>query len=191
MDKVLPRPTAATREITQHYMETVSIKHLIFEDPVMEKHVMFHIHPKRWTALVKSVADAGTTFTEADETGFAAQWDAALAALPEADKRIVETDLSRRPPNSGTWYDKITPRRCMGSDLDNATLALVRSLVTGAWTDAMLANDPFATAVEILVPDAAASRSHSAQATAVLAKLRDDPLYARHALEVHRPGSSH
>ena len=41
MDKVLPRPTAATREITQHYMETVSIKRLTFEDPVMEKHVMF------------------------------------------------------------------------------------------------------------------------------------------------------
>jgi len=30
---------------------------------VMGQHVLFHIHPKRWTALAKSVADAGTTFT--------------------------------------------------------------------------------------------------------------------------------
>ena len=79
LDKVLPRPTIATREITHHYMETISIKHLIFADAVLGKHIMFHILPKRWSSLVKAVADSGVTFTEGDETEFARQWAPALS----------------------------------------------------------------------------------------------------------------
>ena len=93
----LPALTATTREVTHHFMESISFKHLTFDDTVMGDHVLFHVLPKRWSALAKSVADAGTTFAQTDLTSFGKEWGAALASLPQADKVVHEADLSRRP----------------------------------------------------------------------------------------------
>ena len=77
-------------------------------------------------------------------------------------------DLYLDPTATGTFMDSITPARARGSDADNSTLAHLLMLVTGYWHSSAYTTEPFASAVESIVPDAAAGKSctEGANATA-------------------------
>ena len=160
-------------------MEDLSLAELNFSDAVMDDHVAFYVKPNRWTSLSKSVADAGTALPKGQYHEVKAAWVAALRALPNTDKTIVENDLERRPAASNTWFDIVTPRRCMGTDPDHATLARLRNLLAGVWGDTLYTQEPFVSVVELLVPDDKAARPYRVILASVLSVLRNDVVPAK------------
>ena len=105
----------------------------------------------------------------------------AMQALSEGDRTLHAHDVIVNTTDTGTWWEHISPRRLRAEDSHNAVLSQLRNMVTGHWGLGSHQQDPFQSALDLLVPTAFTTRTPAAQAAGVIAHLRRTAV--RHELD--------
>jgi hypothetical protein len=170
---LLPAPAGGKVTITMHLVEFLIMSLVIFHQDLDTMAPNWFIKLSWLSALWAAMMNAGMESGRAEHPQqLRSRIHSTMQALSDTDRTLRTADVIVNSKPTGTWWEHISPRRLRAGDAFNTVFSQLRNMVTGHWGEDAHEEDPFQSALDLLVPTPFAQRTPAAQAAGVIAHMR-------------------